>query len=141
GGRPGAGFRPGSPAPVPDQLKAPAKKTFKGKKPVYNRKEDKFDEDKFFEQKKKSETPACVVPKSIDIMESISVSDLAKKLNLKASDIIAKLMSMGMMVTINQSVDSDTATLLASEYGCEVHLVSLYDETVIASDKDNEETV
>lgn len=141
GGRPGAGFRPGSPAPVPDQLKAPVKKTFKGKKPVYNRKEEKFDEDKFFEQKKKSETPACVVPKSIDIMESISVSDLAKKLNLKASDIIAKLMSMGMMVTINQSVDSDTATLLASEYGCEVHLVSLYDETVIASDKDNEATV
>ncbi len=55
-------------------------------------------------------------------------------MNLKAGEIIGKLMSMGMMVTINQSVDSDTATLLASEYGCEVHLVSLYDETVIESD-------
>ncbi|MFA6857405.1 MAG: translation initiation factor IF-2 [Treponema sp.] len=142
GGRPGAGFRPGSTGPAPEQLKASVKKTFKGKKPVYNRREEKFDdEDRYFAQKKKAETPVCVVPKSIDIMESISVSDLAKKLNLKASDIIAKLMSMGMMVTINQSVDSDTATLLASEYGCEVHLVSLYDETVIASDKDNEATV
>ena len=42
---------------------------------------------------------------------------------------------------INQSIDSDTATLVASEYGCEVHLVSLYDETVIESEKDNAETV
>ena len=49
-------------------------------------------------------------------------------------DIIAKLMGMGMMVTINQSIDSDTATILASEYNCEVHLVSLYDETVIESE-------
>ena len=72
-------------------------------------------------------------------METISVSDLAKKMNLKASEIIAKLMSMGMMVTINQSIDSDTATILASEYNCQVHLVSLYDETVIESDKGRSE--
>jgi len=48
---------------------------------------------------------------------------------------------MGMMVTINQSIDSDTATILASEYNCEVHLVSLYDETVIESDAGKEEGV
>ena len=74
-------------------------------------------------------------------METISVSDLARKMNLKASEIIGKLMSMGMMVTITQSIDADTATLLASEYGCEVHLVSLYDETVIASDEDKEDSM
>ncbi|MBR7064342.1 MAG: translation initiation factor IF-2, partial [Treponema sp.] len=144
GGRPGfTGGRPGfAPAsPIPDQSRTAGKKTFKGKKPVYRKDEEQLDDEKFFEQKKKVESVASVVPKSIDIMESISVSDLAKKMNLKASEIIAKLMSMGMMVTINQSVDSDTATLLASEYGCEVHLVSLYDETVIESQKDNEATV
>ncbi|MCR5289620.1 MAG: translation initiation factor IF-2 [Treponema sp.] len=140
----GTGFRPnggtgrlsgfGSPAPVAPDRSA-GKKQFKGKKPVYNRKEEEeFDEDKFFETKKKNDTPASVVPKQIDIMETISVSDLARKMNLKASDIIGKLMSMGMMVTINQSIDSDTATILASEYGCDVHLVSLYDETVIESE-------
>ena len=74
-------------------------------------------------------------------MESISVSDLARKMNLKASEIIAKLMSMGMMVTITQSIDSDTATLLAAEYNCEVHLVSLYDETVIESDSAGDENM
>ncbi|MGI5115683.1 translation initiation factor IF-2 [Treponema sp. SP13] len=144
-GRPGftGGARPGgygSPAAVPPP-KGPAKKSFKGKKQVYRKTDEQLEDDKFFAQKKKAETPANAVPKSIDIMESISVSDLARKMNLKASDIIQKLMSQGMMVTINQSIDSDTATLVASEYGCEVHLVSLYDETVIESEKDNAETV
>jgi len=137
GARPG-GF--GSPAAVPPP-KGPAKKSFKGKKQVYRKTDEQLEDDKFFAQKKKTETTANAVPKSIDIMESISVSDLARKMNLKASDIIQKLMSQGMMVTINQSIDSDTATLVASEYGCEVHLVSLYDETVIESEKDNAETV
>lgn len=140
GNRPGFGGRTGgfgggfgSGAPIPQ---GPQKKQFKGKKQDYGKRKDReelFDEEELY--KKKAASPASVVPKSIDIMETISVSDLAKKMNLKAGDIIAKLMGMGMMVTINQSIDSDTATLLASEYGCEVHLVSLYDETVIESDK------
>ncbi len=138
------GFRPrtggmGGAAPVPpvDQARQSTKKTFKGKKQIYNRKDEEQYDDNLFGQKKKVETPASVVPKSIDIMESISVSDLARKMNLKASEVIGKLMGMGMMVTITQSIDSDTATLLAAEYGCEVHLVSLYDETVIESEKDD----
>ena len=142
GGR--AGFRPGmgggAPAPLPvDQSRQQSAKkaAFKGKKQVYNRKDEEQYADNLFETKKKVVTPETVVPKSIDIMESISVSDLARKMNLKASDVIGKLMGMGMMVTITQSIDADTATLLAAEYGCEVHLVSLYDETVIESDKDD----
>ena len=138
------GFRPrtggmGGAAPVPpvDQARQSTKKTFKGKKQIYNRKDEEQYDDNLFGQKKKVETPASVVPKSIDIMETISVSDLARKMNLKASEVIGKLMGMGMMVTITQSIDSDTATLLAAEYGCEVHLVSLYDETVIESEKDD----
>ena len=137
GGRPGFGGAPVASA-IPEQ-KGPGKKAFKGKKQVYNNRKDKeelFDEEELY--KKKTVTPASVVPKSIDIMESVSISDLAKKMNLKASEIIGKLMSMGMMVTINQSIDSDTATILAAEYGCDVHLVSLYDETVIESDKGEE---
>ena len=133
--RPGLGG--GVPVPPVDQSRQPAKKAFKGKKQIYNRKDQEQYDDNLFESKKKSETPASVVPKSIDIMETISVSDLARKMNLKASEVIGKLMGMGMMVTITQSIDSDTATLLAAEYGCEVHLVSLYDETVIESDKDD----
>ena len=141
----GGGFRPprpgmgGGAAPLPiDNSRTPGKKAaFKGKKQVYNRKDEEQYDDNLFGTKKKVETPASVVPKEIEIMETVSVSDLARKMNLKASEVIGKLMGMGMMVTITQSIDSDTATLLAAEYGCEVHLISLYDETVIESEKDD----
>jgi translation initiation factor IF-2 len=72
-------------------------------------------------------------------METISVSDLAKKMNLKPAELIAKLMALGVMATMNQKIDSDTATILAGEYNCQVHIVSLYDETVIAKAEDKAE--
>ena len=145
GNRPGFGGRPGfgaAPAPMEEAKKVPAKKTFTKKKTVYSRKDREEElEDKLFTQKKKQQAKLDAVPERIEIMDTVSVSDLAKKMNLKASDIIAKLMSMGMMVSITQSIDSDTATLLASEYNCDVHVVSLYDETVIASEADTEEAM
>ena len=124
--------------PIPEG-KGPAKRKFIAKKPVYNRKEKELEmEEKLLQTKKKITHIANPVPKSIDIMEVISVSELARKMNLKASDLIQKLMSMGQMVTINQQIDADTATILAAEFGADVKIVSLYDETVIetASDED-----
>ena len=90
-------------------------------------------------QKKKEESKLSAVPKSIDIMENITVSELAKKMNIKASDIISKLFKMGMMVTINQQIDHETAEIICEEYGCSVHLVSLYDETIIENEAESEE--
>ena len=72
-------------------------------------------------------------------MEVITVSELARKMNLKASEVIGKLMGMGMMVTINQQIDAETATIVAAEYRCKVNIVSLYDETIIETETDNEE--
>ncbi|HNO22618.1 MAG TPA: translation initiation factor IF-2, partial [Leptospiraceae bacterium] len=97
---------------------------------------------KFFKQNiKKQQIPmsGTTVPKEISIMENIQVGELAKKLNLKPNDVIAKLMKMGMMVTINNVIDSDTASLLADEYGCKVRIVSLYEETVIQEEQENQE--
>ena len=71
------------------------------------------------------------------MMETISVADLARKMNLKPSELIGKLMSLGFMATINQLIDSDTASILAGEYGCQVNIVSLYDETIIEKEIDN----
>ena len=81
---------------------------------------------------KREAIKANPVPSAIDIMEVVTVSDLARKMNLKATDLIAKLMSMGMMVGINDQIDAETATLVASEYHCEVRIVSIYDETAIS---------
>jgi len=141
GGRPGGfGGRPGGPGGAPDagadKKKTIAKKFIKAKKPTYAKKNDILEE-KALQLKKKQAAKANPIPKEIDIMESISVAELARKMNLKASDLIGKLMTMGQMVTINQQIDSDTASLLAAEFGCEVKVVSLYDETVIAKEEDH----
>jgi len=144
-GRGPGGPRPGgfnnstmSPPPV-NEGKTLAKKSFKAKKAVYTRKEKELEiEEKLLQTKKKISQTASPVPKSIDIMEVISVSELARKMNLKASDLIQKLMSMGQMVTINQQIDADTATILAAEFGADVKIISLYDETLIRTANDEE---
>jgi translation initiation factor IF-2 len=115
------------------------KKVFKKKREDF-KKPDRITE-KDFQIKRKEIQKANPVPKKIDMMEVITVSDLARKMNLKASEIIGKLFKMGMMVTINQQIDSDTATLIASDYDCEVNIVSLYDETLIASEADTPDTL
>ena len=128
----------GTPPPQIDG-KGAAKKSFKAKKPVYTRKDKEQEmEEKLLQTKKKIMQVANPVPKSIEIMEVISVSELAKKMNLRASDLIQKLMSMGQMVTINQQIDSDTATILAAEFGADVKVVSLYDETLIETGEDDD---
>lgn len=53
----------------------------------------------------------------IAIPEAITVADLAHKMSIKASEVVKKLMTMGMMVTINQSIDQDTAMLIVEELG------------------------
>ena len=83
---------------------------------------------------RKETIKASPIPKSINIMDVVTISDMAKKMNLKAPDLISKLLSLGMMVGINDQIDSETATLVAAEYGCEVHIVSIYDETAINID-------
>jgi translation initiation factor IF-2 len=63
------------------------------------------------------EKPVAPVVKEIEIPPSIVVSDLAQKLAIRATDIIKAMMKMGMMVTINQSIDQDTAILVTEELG------------------------
>ncbi|TGK05268.1 translation initiation factor IF-2 [Leptospira langatensis] len=98
---------------------------------------------KFFRQtfkKAKVSGPTGVsVPKEITLLENVQVGELAKKMNLKPGDVIGKLMKMGMMVTINNIIDAETASILADEYGCKVKVVSLYEETLIDEEKDSPE--
>ena len=139
GGRPPIPGAGGAQKPPIIDPKGTAKKTFKAKKPVYARRDKELEmEEKLLQTKKKIAHMANPVPKSIDIMEVVSVSELARKMNLKASDLIQKLMSMGMMVTINEQIDADTATLLAAEFGADVRIISLYDETLIETGADEE---
>ncbi|MBR2290116.1 MAG: translation initiation factor IF-2 N-terminal domain-containing protein, partial [Clostridia bacterium] len=72
----------------------------------------------------------------IEIPETITVKDLAEKLKKQASEVIKKLMGYGIMATLNNELDFDTAYLVASEFGVNAHkkeVVSdediLFDET------------
>ena len=124
-------------APIPLEVQKQNKKA-RGAKKDYSRKtkEEEFFEEKQTQQRKKVREKVSAVPSEIQILDTISVADLAKKMNLRASEIIGKLMENGMMVTVNQSIDSDTAQIIASDYDCNVKVVSLYDETIIESASD-----
>ena len=56
-------------------------------------------------------------PKHIKLPESIAVKDLASKMSCTAAEVVKKLFMMGVMATINQEIDFDTAALVASEFG------------------------
>jgi len=61
--------------------------------------------------------PSDPVVKDVLIPETISVADLGHKMAIKASELIKSLMGMGMMVTINQVLDQETAMILVEEMG------------------------
>jgi translation initiation factor IF-2 len=80
--------------------------------------------------------PVITVPKAIKrrvkVGEAITVGDFAKKMGVKASEVINKLIVLGVMVGINQSIDRETATLVAGEFGYQIEpLAEGYDESLL----------
>ncbi len=67
--------------------------------------------------------PTAPIVHEVSIPETISVGDLAQKMSVKAAEVIKVLMNMGSMVTINQVLDQDTATLVVEEMGHTVKLL------------------
>ncbi len=67
----------------------------------------------------------------VRISEVISVGELAKAMGVKAGEVVKKLMESGMMATINQILDADTATLIASEFGYNVENVTFDAEAAV----------
>ena len=67
----------------------------------------------------------------VEMGETITVGELAKALSVKSGELIKKLMGEGVMATLNQSLDFDTATLMASEYKYEVRNVSVTVEDLL----------
>jgi translation initiation factor IF-2 len=63
------------------------------------------------------ERPTAPVVREIEIPETITVADLSQRMALKSTEVIKSLMSLGMMVTINQVIDQDTAVLVVEEFG------------------------
>jgi translation initiation factor IF-2 len=73
------------------------------------------------------EKPTAPVVREVVVPENISVSELAQKMAVKATEVIRALMGMGIMATINQALDQDTATLVVEEMGHVVKSVQAND--------------
>jgi|WetSurSiteA1Bulk_404760.scaffolds.fasta_scaffold00051_9 translation initiation factor IF-2 len=69
------------------------------------------------EGKHQFEMPSAPIVYDVTIPEMIIVSDLAQKMNVKAAVVIKHLMKLGIMATINQTIDQDTAAILVEEMG------------------------
>src|SRR4029077_11639555 len=75
----------------------------------------------------------------IKISEVVTVADLSREMGVKAGEVIKKLMGMGMMATINQVLDADTATLIASEFDHQVENVAFDAESALEVEHQVEE--
>ncbi len=77
--------------------------------------------------------------KKIKVAEFITVNELANLIGVPASEIIKKCLNLGLVVSINQRLDFDTITLIASDYGFEVERAEEYLEDIIEEEPDRPE--
>jgi translation initiation factor IF-2 len=92
---------------------------FKKKKPRFRGRPSSMDG----EQKHGFEMPTAPQKRDVAVSETITVAELAQRMAVKATEVIKTLMGLGVMATINQSLDQDTAVLVIEEMGHEAKLV------------------
>lgn len=87
------------------------------------------------EQGGQFQQPVAFVAREVEIGESIAVGTLAQSMSIKAAELIKELMNLGVMVTINDVLDQDTATLIVEELGHSVKVVVDEEEELIEATK------
>jgi translation initiation factor IF-2 len=83
-----------------------------------------------------SSTPPPPVTRTITLAEGMTVSDLALKLDVKAKDVLKKLMDKRMMMTINSTLDTDTTSMIAREFGADVKMQTFEEELLQVESED-----
>ncbi|MEE4608976.1 MAG: translation initiation factor IF-2 [Desulfobacteraceae bacterium] len=81
-------------------------------------------------------TVAKAIKRRIKVDETIVLSELGKRMGLKANELIGKLMTLGVMTTVNQTIDFETAVLVANEFGYEVEKAAFEEETLLKPQTD-----
>ena len=77
-----------------------------------------------------SEKPK-VAKRVIELGDSITVGELAKQMTIKSGEVITKLLGLGVLATINQAIDKDTAQIVADEMGYEVKHVEFNEQDIL----------
>jgi len=117
--------KPAAPAPTANKTSKEKRKPFAGREELHVTKGRRKRKDKRRPSNIKSSTsdqhaferPVAPVVRDVEIGETISVSDLAAQMSIKAAEVVKALFKMGTMVTINHTLDQDTAMLVVEEMG------------------------
>ena len=101
-----------------------------------------FDKSRQQQLQKQAQKPKPVQLK-ITVPDTISVTELASRMKTAAAEVIKKLMGMGMMVSVNESIDYDTAYLIADEFGIKVEkeIVVTLEDRLFDESEDAEENL
>jgi translation initiation factor IF-2 len=86
-------------------------------------------------------TTPKAIKRRIKIDDTIILAELAKRMGIKANEMIAKLMSLGVMATVNQTIDFDTAVLVSAEFGYELEKASFEEEIILQVESDEPENL
>lgn len=93
--------------------------------------------------KKGMKKTSITVPKAqkriIRISETVQVGELARRMGVKASELLKKLMDSGIMANLNQYLDFEEAALVAADYGYEVENVALEEESMLKEEESRPE--
>ncbi|MFH0787109.1 MAG: translation initiation factor IF-2 [Pseudomonadota bacterium] len=81
--------------------------------------------------KKTEITTPKAIKRRVKISEAINVGELAKKMGIKSGELIKKMIALGLMVTLNQTIDYDVAALVASEFGYEAEKGHFEEEQIL----------
>lgn len=86
-------------------------------------------------------TQAAAHKRVVELSGPITVNELAHRMSIKAGQVVSKLMSMGMMVTVNQPIDPDTVAIIASEFDYEVKNIGFAETDLLKETLDAEESL
>ncbi len=114
------------------ETKGKTKRRIKNKETVSKKEQRELEGEEFLNKQMapqhQFEKPTDAVIRTIQIPETITVSDLAKELTIKSSEVVKRLMEMGVMATLNQTLDQDTAILVTEELGHKAESAKIIEE-------------
>ena len=131
-----------SPAPAPYHMTKKEREARRVEKKVKGRKKGRRPEVETGPRRAMQQTQ-ITVPKAskrkIRVNEVITVSELSQRIGVKAPELIKQLMGLGVLATINQTIDADTAALVAAEFDYEVENIVVGEEEMLAQTEDKAE--
>ncbi len=86
---------------------------------------------------------AAFVVRDVEVIDAMIVSELASKMAVKSADLVKKLFEMGQMISVNESLDADTAMLIVEEFGHKPKLINeaAVEDVLLAKDEDDQDAL